>query len=163
MGNAMNDRREYEHTRAEKIVGNSASKPVTEANARQIGGEHYQAEYQHWDFVLDCRLDYLLGNASKYIARARKKGKALEDVDKALHYLQKQQQDKSDDAVLFGNWTMLVYRFAQANDLTFLQTRILEAIVHHNIPLAQELTLQFRYDLEDEPENPTSNVKPRLD
>ena len=65
------------------------------ANQKQVGGSHYKTEndIQHWDVVyLIFGGDYLLGNASKYMARIGKKGgpeKAVEDIDKAIHYLQK--------------------------------------------------------------------------
>lgn len=69
------------------------------ANERQVGGDHYQTEgdLQHWDIVyLIYGGDYLLGNASKYMARVGKKGDSreewLEDIDKAIHYLQKKRE-----------------------------------------------------------------------
>ena len=39
--------------------------------------------------------DYLVGNATKYLARLGKKGdiqKSIEDLDKAVHYLQKKRE-----------------------------------------------------------------------
>lgn len=68
------------------------------ANQKQVGGNHYKTEagVQHWDLVyLIFGGDYLLGNASKYMARIGKKGgpeKAVEDIDKAMHYLQKKRE-----------------------------------------------------------------------
>lgn len=51
---------------------------------------------QHWDLVyLVFGGDYLLGNASKYMARLGKKGdlaKSIEDLDKAIHYLAKKRE-----------------------------------------------------------------------
>lgn len=73
------------------------------ANDKQIGGNHYGpgAVVQHWDVVyLIFGGDYLLGNASKYMARAGKKGgpeKAIEDIDKAIHYLQKKREHLVQD------------------------------------------------------------------
>lgn len=58
------------------------------ANDLQVGGRHYAGEYQHWDFCLRVGLDYLSGNATKYIARNRKKG-GRDDLLKALHYIDK--------------------------------------------------------------------------
>jgi hypothetical protein len=146
MGNAMNDRREYEHARAEKIVGNSASKPVTEANARQIGGEHYQAEYQHWDFVAKHRLDYFDGNASKYVARAYKKGDAYEQFQKAQHYVQKKIElgrvsdtDWSVAVALGQSFLDDLYCFAVANGLSFDQTVILHALLRSDYHLVDIL------------------------
>lgn len=54
----------------------------------QEGGDHYQAEYQHWDWVTDIGMGYLPGNATKYVARWRKKnGEA--DLRKAMTYVDK--------------------------------------------------------------------------
>lgn len=59
------------------------------ANQRQHGGDHYRhREYQHWDFVCDTGLHYLLGCATKYVSRWRKKN-GREDLEKALHYVEK--------------------------------------------------------------------------
>lgn len=58
------------------------------ANARQVGGQHYAVPYQHWDFVADLGLGYFEGQITKYISRARKKN-GLQDYQKALHFLEK--------------------------------------------------------------------------
>lgn len=59
------------------------------ANARQHGGDHYRSDgYQHWDWVNDCRLSYIVGVASKYAFRWRKKDGKL-DLEKGVHYLDK--------------------------------------------------------------------------
>lgn len=60
------------------------------ANDKQIGGDHYATTegLQHWDFVWDVSLGYHAGCASKYICRAYKKN-GLEDLEKALHYIDK--------------------------------------------------------------------------
>lgn len=61
---------------------------MTRANQRQVGGTHYAAAYQHWDFVLDCELGYLEGCATKYVLRWRQKG-GFQDLEKAIHYCEK--------------------------------------------------------------------------
>lgn len=61
------------------------------ANDNQVGGSHYAAEYQHWDFVEDLKLPYLLAQITRYVTRWRKKN-GLEDVRKALHYVQKERE-----------------------------------------------------------------------
>lgn len=56
----------------------------------QVGGTHYgTAAYQHWDLVLDADLGYAVGNCTKYLARAHKKGRPVEDLEKALSYYDK--------------------------------------------------------------------------
>ena len=58
-------------------------------NDYQIGGKHYQSEFQHWDFVIECLGgQYLEGCISKYVTRWRKKN-GIQDLQKALHYLAK--------------------------------------------------------------------------
>lgn len=57
-------------------------------NERQVGGEHYRADYQHWDFIELNGIGYLEAAATKYATRWRKKG-GLQDLEKALHYTDK--------------------------------------------------------------------------
>lgn len=59
-----------------------------EANARQIGGNHYKTKFEHWDLIEDYGLGYLEGCATKYISRWRKKD-GLRDLEKAVHYVDK--------------------------------------------------------------------------
>ena len=58
-------------------------------NRIQYGGDHYQKEYQHWDFVNDCVMDYFMGNATKYICRKKWGVRRSQDLKKAIHYLRK--------------------------------------------------------------------------
>jgi len=58
------------------------------ANDRQVGGSHYAAEVQHWDYVVANNLDYFQGQIIKYVARHRKKG-GVQDLRKAQHFLEK--------------------------------------------------------------------------
>lgn len=55
---------------------------------KQEGGDHYQADYQHWDWVVDIRMGYLEGNATKYVSRWQKKG-GVQDLNKAMTYVDK--------------------------------------------------------------------------
>lgn len=55
----------------------------------QVGGDHYQAEYMHWDWAAETRLGGLEWNATKYLARFRKKGTPKLDLKKALSYVEK--------------------------------------------------------------------------
>ena len=59
-----------------------------EANDIQIGGDHYKADYQHWDWVDDIGLHYYLAAATKYISRWQKKN-GIQDLRKALHFITK--------------------------------------------------------------------------
>jgi len=67
------------------------------ANDKQVGGTHYKTNsVQHWDIVYTVfGGDYLVGNATKYLARLGKKGdlnKSIEDIEKAIHYLEKKRE-----------------------------------------------------------------------
>lgn len=61
---------------------------MDDVNMKQIGGDHYKTEYQHWDFVADTWQHYLQGCATKYISRWTKKN-GKEDLQKAVHYIEK--------------------------------------------------------------------------
>ena len=63
-------------------------KPKPEANARQIGGDHYKGDIEPWDAIAAWKLGFLEGNIVKYIARYKRKG-GVEDLNKARHYLDK--------------------------------------------------------------------------
>lgn len=75
---------------------------MNDANTRQVGGTHYQAgsgrcpncghQLQHWDVVSMFNLGYLIGNATKYLFRYKDKGRPIDDLDKAAHYIQKQRE-----------------------------------------------------------------------
>jgi hypothetical protein len=54
----------------------------------QVGGNHYAADYQHWDWVEDLEMGYLEGNATKYLVRWRSKN-GLQDLKKARSYIMK--------------------------------------------------------------------------
>lgn len=52
---------------------------------------HYnQGRIEVIDFIEDQGLGFNLGNVVKYVARAEHKGKELEDLKKALWYLQRE-------------------------------------------------------------------------
>ena len=58
------------------------------AHDRQVGGDHYNKHaIQPWDIVDEYDLGYYDGNAIKYILR--EKENRIEDIDKAIHYLEK--------------------------------------------------------------------------
>ena len=72
-------------TRRAKASGLDLS-PVTE---KQVGGTHYNShKIQPWDIIDEYALNYYAGNAIKYILRYPKKN-GVEDIDKAIHYLEK--------------------------------------------------------------------------
>jgi hypothetical protein len=90
---------------------------MLKANERQVGGNHYKgAEYQHWDYVSDCRLHYLAGVASKYVSRSRRKD-GIQDLEKGIHYI-----DKAEELAVTGSIQThrmsYFWRFVTDNSIT---------------------------------------------
>jgi len=55
----------------------------------QVGGNHYKKHViQPWHIIDEYELNYYTGNAIKYICRD--KADRVEDIEKAIHYLQKE-------------------------------------------------------------------------
>lgn len=118
------------------------------ANDRQVGGTHYQAnEYQHWDFVTDLRLPYLLGVATKYVSRWRDKN-GVEDLEKALHYL-----EKANERGVYPRHKKPKKTRRFANQHAGYDSEIIEAICYGNYAIAGRLIRQLIS--ESAPETPT--------
>ena len=62
------------------------------------GPSYYQrGSCDVWDFVREQGLNFHLGNAIKYIARAGHKTKSkIEDLEKAIHYLENELHHEKD-------------------------------------------------------------------
>ena len=58
------------------------------ANDRQVGGQHYDKPIQHWDYVAANNLDYFAGQITKYVSRWKDKN-GIQDLEKAKHFLEK--------------------------------------------------------------------------
>ena len=53
------------------------------------GPSYYQrGSTDVWDFIREQKLNFHLGNAIKYICRAGYKDSKIEDLEKAIHYLE---------------------------------------------------------------------------
>jgi hypothetical protein len=67
---------------------------MTEANKRQVGGDHYMnMGVQPWKAMESWMTDeqiigFMMGNVIKYVARWQEKN-GIEDLRKASHYLEK--------------------------------------------------------------------------
>ena len=63
---------------------------MSEANKRQVGGNHYdKTGEQHWDRIY--RLfgpGYFIGCATKYVERYQSKN-GIQDLEKAIHFIEK--------------------------------------------------------------------------
>jgi hypothetical protein len=65
------------------------------AAEKQVGGEHYsQHKIQPWDVIDEYNLDFYEGNVLKYLLRD--KGSRREDLEKAMHYLEKKLEGMSN-------------------------------------------------------------------
>lgn len=67
---------------------------MSNPNDRQVGGNHYAGEFQHWDFAPRLNLCWQEGCATKYLARIFKKHATdpelvVQDMEKVVHYLEK--------------------------------------------------------------------------
>jgi len=131
---------------------------MSNPNEYQVGGKHYQTQYQHWDFVHDCLEGrYLEGCITKYISRWRKKN-GLQDLLKSKHYA-----EKLLSRIQVKDWNYVVplcimhtksfpanlIRFCTDNGLTALEVEIMGLIsnwrgagdVEHAIFLLNQLIL----------------------
>lgn len=81
------------------------------ANDRQVAGNHYVAEIQHWDYAASHEFDYFQGQITKYVTRWKKKN-GLQDLLKAQHFLEKyielekakREQLKENTTIDFSNF-----------------------------------------------------------
>lgn len=104
----------------------------------QEGGDHYQAEYQHWDWVHDIGMGYLPGNATKYVSRWQKKN-GLQDLKKAMTYIDKMIAIRKNDPMAVFNTPIgngykiakCTERFIQVNQLGELERAFCEVLSHH--------------------------------
>ena len=49
-----------------------------------------------WDFIREQELNFHLGNAIKYICRAGYKDSKIQDLEKAIHYLNNELDNEKD-------------------------------------------------------------------
>ena len=57
-------------------------------------GYYRRGTIQVWDFIRDQGLSFHLGNAIKYICRAGYKDSRVQDLQKAIHYLQNELENE---------------------------------------------------------------------
>ena len=68
------------------------------ANSTNSHGPDYyrRGSSDVWDFIRDQGLNFHLGNAIKYICRAGYKDSRIQDLEKAIHYLQNEPEHEKD-------------------------------------------------------------------
>jgi hypothetical protein len=65
------------------------------ADSNSTGPSYYRrGDIQVWDFIRDQGLNFHLGNAIKYICRAGYKDSKVQDLTKAIHYLQNELENE---------------------------------------------------------------------
>ena len=63
------------------------------ATDKQVGGSHYKdKKLQPWDIIDELNLNFYEGNALKYLIRYKDKN-GVEDLKKAIHYIEKLIED----------------------------------------------------------------------
>ena len=64
------------------------------------GPQYYRrGNIQVWDFVRDQELNFHLGNVIKYVCRAGHKFDDIDDLEKAIHYLQNEVEFRTSQRV----------------------------------------------------------------
>ena len=101
---------------------------MSEANQRQVGGNHYKKHgangEQHWDRVArlygEHAYVYFVGCITKYVERFRDKG-GIQDLEKARHYLDKLIElekkclaEKGPDVCDYEPWDDNLKKYVQA-------------------------------------------------
>jgi hypothetical protein len=66
----------------------------------ETGPTYYRrGSVQVWDFVRDQNLNFHLGNVIKYVCRAGHKYDDIDDLEKAIHYLQNEVEFRTSKRV----------------------------------------------------------------
>tara|TARA_R100000458_G_scaffold42539_1_gene40416 strand:- start:59 stop:370 length:312 start_codon:yes stop_codon:yes gene_type:complete len=70
---------------------------ATTTNTDPNGPSYYKRGSEDvWDFIRDQGLNFHLGNAIKYICRAGYKDSKIQDLEKAIHYLENELTHEKD-------------------------------------------------------------------
>ena len=66
----------------------------------EAGPQYYRrGSIQPWDFLRDQELNFHLGNVNKYVGRAGHKFDDIDDLEKAIHYLQNEVEFRTSKRV----------------------------------------------------------------
>ena len=106
---------------------------MSSANKTQIGGTHYKVSHEHWDYTaLALEGRYFEGNISKYVIRHRKKGDALNDLYKALHYIDKLMELTVEGVIkpLDHSFKYDIQEFIVANGLNSYEAFVVRRLAH---------------------------------
>lgn len=101
------------------------------ANDKQVGGNHYAAGVQHWDFATHFfGQGYLQGQVTKYLCRWRKKN-GVQDLEKAQHFLQKLIEVKKSRTPPPASLEM----FLESNGVDITESEIIRIVTVGGVPL----------------------------
>lgn len=98
-------------------------------NDKQIGGDHYQAGFQHWDWILMVALPYLPATVTKYLTRWKKKN-GIQDLEKSLHYLDK---FIDDETRRHKEISQLTTNFINSNAIERYEARVTSLIMNYHL------------------------------
>ena len=83
------------------------------------GPSYYQrGSIDVWDFIRQQELNFHLGNAIKYICRAGYKNSKIEDLEKAIHYLQNELHHEENLLIKSGEGIPITLRNRKFTDTT---------------------------------------------
>ena len=71
-----------------------------------------------WDFIRQQKLNFHLGNAIKYICRAGYKNSKIDDLEKAIHYLQNELHHEENLLIKSGEGIPITLRNRKLTDTT---------------------------------------------
>ena len=78
------------------------------------GPTYYQrGSYDVWDFIRDQGLNFHLGNAIKYVCRAGYKDSKIQDLEKAIHYLENELQHEENLSIRSGEGIPIPLQFKE--------------------------------------------------
>lgn len=104
---------------------------MKEEVCKQIGGNHYQSDYQPLNLILKYNLNFIQGSVIKYVTRHRRKNKE-EDLLKALSLCETGLNfDKYN--FLYYDVNNEVYDYCKKNELnSYLYEKVIFYILHKN-------------------------------
>ena len=70
------------------------NEPIGKMAESKGPGYYKRGPIDTWDFIRQQELGYHLGNVIKYVCRAGHKGDAIEDLEKAIHYLENEIENR---------------------------------------------------------------------
>ena len=78
------------------------------------GPDYYQrGPIDVWDFIRQQKLNFHLGNAIKYICRAGYKDSKIQDLEKAIHYLENELTHEENLSIRTGEGIPITLRHTE--------------------------------------------------